>query len=215
MRTCLKDPIPELFDAARYLDAAVSAHLDGDGDLADRLIRKADMAPVRDWTESLWGKGGPWTRPLPVADQPPKLPKAERVPVRMPTAEERLALLRRDGHHCRFCGLPVLDRRVREALRRHYPAALPWGRRNVEQHAAFQALWLQYDHVLPHARGGGNGLDNVVITCAPCNFGRTDLTLAEAGLCDPRDRPPVRSTWDGLERLLRPPPRGVPTVACS
>lgn len=62
-------------------------------------------------------------------------------------------------------------------------------------------LWLQYDHLLPHARSGTNDLENVVITCAPCNYGRGGYTLEEVGLADPRLREPVRSTWDGLERF--------------
>jgi 5-methylcytosine-specific restriction endonuclease McrA len=61
---------------------------------------------------------------------------------------------------------------------------------------------VQYDHLVPHARGGGNGLDNIVITCGPCNFGRMERTLEEVGLIDPRTRAPVRSSWDGLERYL-------------
>lgn len=75
------------------------------------------------------------------------------------------------------------------------------GSRNIDQHAAFQAMWLQYDHLLPHARGGDNSLDNVVITCAPCNFGRMNWTLDEVGLIDPRTRQHVRSVWTGLEQF--------------
>jgi 5-methylcytosine-specific restriction endonuclease McrA len=62
-------------------------------------------------------------------------------------------------------------------------------------------MWLQYDHLLPHARGGTNDLGNIVITCAPCNFARMNYTLEEIGLLDPRTREPVRSDWDGLERF--------------
>ena len=60
-------------------------------------------------------------------------------------------------------------------------------------------MGLQDDPVIPHARGGDNSLDNIVITCAPCNFGRMNWTLDEVGLIDPRTREPVRSTWTGLE----------------
>jgi hypothetical protein len=42
-RLCLPEPIPEIADAARYLDAAVSAHLAGRTDLAESLIRLADL----------------------------------------------------------------------------------------------------------------------------------------------------------------------------
>jgi 5-methylcytosine-specific restriction endonuclease McrA len=72
---------------------------------------------------------------------------------------------------------------------------------HVDQHAAFPALWLQYDHVIPHAVGGTNHLDNVVVTCAGCSYARLDCTLEEMGLEDPRARPRTASDWDGLERF--------------
>lgn len=201
LRTCLRDPIPEIFDAARYLDAAVSAHLAGKHTTADELIRLADMAAIREWTESLWGKGGPWTRPLPVENRAAFIAKDERIKIRMPGKADIAALIKRDGFHCRFCGIPVVRAEIRTQIQRAYPDALPWGTNNLSQHAGFQALWLQYDHLLPHARGGGNELSNILVTCAPCNNGRSNLTLEEVGLVDPRTREPVRSNWDGLERF--------------
>ncbi|GFM84817.1 hypothetical protein PSCICO_02160 [Pseudomonas cichorii] len=90
-------------------------------------------------------------------------------------------------------------------LAKNYPDALPWGKTNAGQHAAFQALWAQYDHVLAHARGGDNSLENTVLTCAPCNFGKMNHTVEELNLIDPRKRDPVKSMWDGLERLLNSP----------
>jgi hypothetical protein len=50
LRVCLRDPIPEIEEAARYLDEAVSAHLAGRSDLAQELIQRADMAAIREWT---------------------------------------------------------------------------------------------------------------------------------------------------------------------
>ena len=201
LRTCLRDPIPEILDAARYLDAAVSAHLRGKRALAEELIRLADIAAIRDWSESLWGVGGPWTRPLPVEVRLPFVPKEQRIKARMPSKAEVATLLARDGFHCRFCGIPLVRAETRARIRQTYPDAVRWGDRNAEQHFGFQALWLQYDHLLPHARGGSNELENMVVTCAPCNNGRSNLTLDEVGLSDPRLREPVRSYWDGLERF--------------
>ena len=108
---------------------------------------------------------------------------------------------RRDGYNCRFCGMPVIRRETRAKIRAAYPNALNWGDREVEQHAAFQAMWAQYDHLLPHARGGTNDLENLVLTCAPCNFGRAGYTLAEVGVADPTLRLPTASAWDGLKRF--------------
>lgn len=200
-RTCLRDPIPEIFDAARYVDEAVSAHLAGNQKVAAELIRLADMPAIREWTESLWGKGGPWTRPLKIENAPAFIPKDQRTKARMPNKAGLVALIQRDGFHCRFCGIPVVRAEVRMLMRKAYPDALPWGRTNLSQHAGFQALWVHYDHLLPHARGGTSELSNMIVTCAPCNCGRNNMTLAEAGLSDPLLRAPIRASWDGLERF--------------
>jgi 5-methylcytosine-specific restriction endonuclease McrA len=199
VRKCLRDPIPEIFEAADYLQAAWSAHLRGNVEMAEKLIRLADNPRISDWTESLWGAGGPWTRPLLVRDAPPFISKEQRVAARMPSSAEQAALLARDGYHCRFCGIPLIRSETRRRIRNLYPNALRWGLRNLEQHAGFQAMWLQYDHVLPHARGGTNDHVNLIVSCAPCNNGRSNLTLEEAGLADPRLREPIRSDWCGLE----------------
>lgn len=120
----------------------------------------------------------------------------------MPDDAMRRALLDRDGHYCRFCGVPVIRKEVRYHFQKLHPDLQLWGKRNVDQHAAFQALWAQYDHVVPHSRGGATDLDNLVVTCAPCNFARMELTIEEVGLEDPRARPPVRGAWTGLEEVL-------------
>ena len=195
-RTCLRDPIPEIADAARYLDAATTAHIRGQPKIAEELIRLADMPVIREWTESIWANDSSFVR-----FRDDSRPVAERAKARMPTAAEKQSIHARDGYHCRFCGIPVVRREIRVRVSKFYPQALIWGSRNAEQHAAFQAMWAQYDHVIPHAKGGQNELGNMVLTCAPCNFGRMSSSLEEVGLLDPRTREPVRSLWDGLERF--------------
>ena len=56
-RRCLREPIPQIMDAARLLDAAVVAHFESDQNLVTRLVEMANMPVIRDWTTSLWGKG--------------------------------------------------------------------------------------------------------------------------------------------------------------
>lgn len=107
----------------------------------------------------------------------------------------------RDGYHCRFCGIPLIRAEVRRRIRKVYPHALLWGKRAIDCHAAFQAMWLQYDHVVPFKWGGGSDISNIVIACAPCNFGRMNYTVEQVGLLDPREFAPIQSKWDGLERF--------------
>ena len=204
LRRCLREPIDSIEVAARMLDAAVTAHLNGDASEALRLLIASNLNGVRDWTESLWGKGSDFAPRDPYFSNPP----LRSVPERMPDTKTQAALHDRDGYYCRFCGIPVIRKQVRERLRKLYSAAALWGRRNQDQHAALQCMWAQYDHVLPHSRGGTNELLNVVVTCAPCNFGRMQYTLEEAALQNPLTREPRRGPWDGLERLLHASPAG-------
>lgn len=201
-RRCFCPPIPEVFDAVRFLDAAVSAHLQDRRDIADELFRLANIRAVWEWTDSIWGKKSPYVQFRRTPTAPSTLPKGERVKVRMPTSEEKARIHARDGYHCRFCGIPVIRPEIRRKIAAEYPDAIPWGVTNGTQHAGFQALWAQYDHILPHARGGNNDLDNIILTCSACNFGRMSYTLEEVGLSDPRLSEPYRSSWDGLERFI-------------
>ena len=203
-RPCFRDPIPEIFEAAQLLNQAVDAHLKGRSTEAGKLLMQADMSKVRAWLESIWGKGNLeiW-RIRKVESAPKTLDKNERDSKRKPSKQDERALIERDGYQCRFCGIPVIRSEVRIAIRKHYPDELNWGRSNSEQHAAFQCMWVQYDHILPHSRGGRTDLDNLAITCSGCNYGRGEYTLEEVGLIDPRTRPATKTDWDGLERFLK------------
>jgi hypothetical protein len=204
----MREPIDEIFEAAQLLNLATNAHLAGDHSTADTLIRTANMPAVRAWTESLWGSKAAnpgqqkYHRFRAIPEAPPHLEKPQRILERMPTLAAKRTIIERYGRHCVFCGIPLISRQVRIAFGRAYPDAAPWGRKNQTQHAAFQCMWIQFDHLLPHSRGGNNSLKNVVVSCAPCNFGRMQWTLDEVGLIDPRERPTQTSSWDGLERVL-------------
>lgn len=203
LQRCFREPIPEFDEAVTLLDQAATAHLSGEHALAAKLIAAADIPLLKEWTESLWGKNSPYVYYRECPEATPVMPRKDRLNMRMPNASEKRALIARDGLHCRFCGLPVIRSEVRSELKRHYPKELRWGGTNATQHAGFQAMWLQYDHIVPHARGGNNDPENMVITCAPCNYGKMNYLLEEVGLADPFLWEPVKSDWDGLERVMR------------
>ena len=46
-RTCLRDPICEIAEAARLLESAVHAHLNGHAKLAHELIRDTNLPVIR------------------------------------------------------------------------------------------------------------------------------------------------------------------------
>lgn len=70
-------------------------------------------------------------------------------------------LAERDGWTCAYCGLAVMC--VHSAPE---PAQDPFG----EPGETFiPAMPAQIEHVIPRARGGSEGLDNLVLACAACN----------------------------------------------
>lgn len=204
LRWCLRDPEPVLFEAWRMLNEAADHFLAERHTDARQLIWGADLPEVRSWIEASWGKGyQQWHLRRPDPEEPPALPKEERKKPVQPTAATKAAVCTRDGYLCRYCRLPVIDASCRALLARAYPDELPWGSTNASQHAAFQALWLQFDHVVPHSRGGSSEPDNVVVSCAACNFCKEEHTLPSLGIWHPDKRPIMRLEWDGLTRLLQ------------
>lgn len=206
-RRSLCTPIPAIFAAAEKLLHAVDRHTAGDFLGTEESLIEANDKAVWNYTDQAWGHGAAARYGfIKCAESPPHLSLADRPTPRMPSAATRKAALARDGHHCRFCGIPVIDPAVRRRIQAVYPAAVSWGSTNGSQHAAFQCMWLQFDHILPNGRGGDSLIDNIVITCAACNFGRMDATLEEAHLIHPLTLdPPVAwaryAEWDGLERF--------------
>jgi 5-methylcytosine-specific restriction endonuclease McrA len=213
--TCLREPITETEVAAQYLREAVNFHSKGDRDAAAELIRKADMPVIAEWVNSLGGKNSQYVLSRLRLDTPRLKRSAARSDARMPNAATKRELLARDGYRCRFCSTPLIRSEVRQRIRIAYPDELRWERRNTGQHAAFQAMWVQYDHIIPVSRGGRNDLSNLVLACAGCNFGRMSHTLHELQLLDPRTVPARKTEWDGLERFGHKTIQTVGNSACS
>ena len=207
-RRYILEPIAELFEAAQLLDMAATAHIEGRTEAATQLIRQADKQEIFDWSETLWGpKKQSIHRYRIDPEKPPLALEEKRAPGRISSAVEQ-EVIARDGYICRFCGIPVIHQKAQSVLRKAYPDALRWGSKNTDKHAAFQAMDLDIDHIVPRSLGGQNVSDNLVVTCAPCNCARGNHTLAEMGLVDPRLRRPEKrpkdrpEDWDGLTRLV-------------
>lgn len=198
----IKAPIPEIEVMCRNLGLAVDAHLAGRPAEADAYFRAADCPEVWGWVNPAWSRAELNVRvKKPEGDTRP-VALALRDPLRHPDPVIRAEVLKRDGHRCRYCGIPVVSADIRKLAHRLYPDAVRWGGNDpATQHAGFQCLWLQYDHVVPHSHGGRSTADNIVVCCALCNFGKDRFTLMQLDVDDPRLRLPLPVDWDGLERF--------------
>lgn len=202
MKRSIKEPIPEIFHVWNFLNQAVDAHLTGEKLRAEELFKKANMQAVREWLQLAW------TRPdLNVVVPNPSVDTKEvskdlRDPDRNINPAIKTAVLQRDGYRCRYCGIPTVHADIRKLANRLYPEAVPWeSSDNTKIHAGFACLWLQFDHVVPHSHGGRSLQNNVVISCALCNFGKDKYTLRQLDVANPFLTPPISTSWDGLERF--------------
>lgn len=201
MKRSIKKPTPEVHKAIESLISAVDAHVSGDQNAAAALFRQANCLSTWQWLNDAWivpRRNVVFVNP---EGDSRLVPKAERDADRDIEKSIRKAVLERDGHRCRYCGLPVVSAEIRKIAHNLYPQEVSWTSNPAEQHSAFQVTWLQYDHVIPHSHGGRSSPENVVISCALCNFGKDGFTLRQLDLEDPRLRPPLPSDFDGLEVL--------------
>lgn len=201
-------PFSEIYECAYLLKIALDSHLRDEKELAAKLIVAADNKRLGEWIDSIWLAPNSNLVNAPDENLPGILKKECRYHKRMPDKKMKSALIERDGHHCKICGIPLIRSEVRKAFMRDYPQATRWtGVKANEQHRGFQVMWLQYDHLLVHSRGGETTLDNMIIACAACNFGRDKYSLKEVGFADPfLSASPVqwsgKSFWHGLEAML-------------
>ncbi len=213
-RLSIKNPIREIFDAYDKLSEAADAHLAGVYDRAAELFWETQEINLPVEARKLWNWNNPeWGKPeLCVRNWHPKkdthwVPKELRDgPTSRISDSVKDAVLKRDGHRCRYCGIPVVSAEIRKLLREvedgAYKNAIPWIDSDPNnEHAAFQCMWLQFDHVVPWSHGGRSDEKNIVVCCALCNFGKDKYTLVQLEIADPRLRDPVPCAWDGLERL--------------
>ncbi len=201
-RRCFVTPIPQINEAAALLAGAADALLAGNQTLARALIRQADMPVVHAYASRIMGKVDiDIHRYRPVAGPAPADPTTTKNTKRMPAPSVIADIYRRDGYRCRFCGCRVVLKEARSAMARLVPDAITWDKTDKTRHAAFFALTATLDHLVPHARGGDNTPENLLTTCQPCNFGKGNWLIEEIGLLDPRSRPPVVESWDGLRRI--------------
>ena len=111
-----------------------------------------------------------------------------------------LEILSRDKHCCRYCGTGVISKEVLKGYsQRIGELNFPMGKSNATRHGVILGFRAVADHVVPYSEGGATDASNLVTSCWSCNYGKSNYTVVELGLDDPRDREPVGIPgWVGL-----------------
>ena len=112
--------------------------------------------------------------------------------------------------------LPSVLRLLRHVRMKRAFADVPFSRANVYARDEYRCQYcgeksspsqLTFDHVLPVARGGQKGWDNIVTCCIPCNRKKGDRTPEEVGfrLLRRPKRPPAHPALTLSLGLARAP----------
>ena len=128
-------------------------------------------------------------------------PKVKKVGKRMPPAAVVREVYERDFWTCRWCSTPIIADKPIKAMHKQFPATFYKGTTNDSMHGLMLSSRVSLDHVLPHSFGGTNGIENLVTSCWPCQFGRGNDLIERLGLSDPREREPIHTDWDGCSTL--------------
>ena len=113
-------------------------------------------------------------------------------------------LAARDGHHCCYCGIRVIEpevlKKIQAVLGRDvFPSKTNnKGSSNWDYHGVWILTVMTLDHIDPFSISGRDDDDNLATSCWACNFGKYDYTLKELGLEPPRTKQGTTDGWVGL-----------------
>ena len=168
---------------------AVEAFIAGNKNLCLEIIGQIRTAEITEWYIE-HGQMSGRHRKLQLNIPPPETIDIDlRDPVRSP-AKLQKQVFERDSYHCRYCGGKLISQEfLKTFIKRLNSPLFSRGETNLNTHGIIHLTWPVADHVIPWNKGGQTSLDNLVSSCAPCNYGKDGYTIEQLGLIDPLTRP--------------------------
>ena len=181
---------------------AVEAFIAGNKNLCLEIIGQIRTAEITEWYIE-HGQMSGRHRKLQLNIPPPETIDIDlRDPVRSP-AKLQKQVFERDSYHCRYCGGKLISQEfLKTFIKRLNSPLFSRGETNLNTHGIIHLTWPVADHVIPWNKGGRTSLDNLVSSCAPCNYGKDGYTIEQLGLIDPLTRPAKISDWDGFNNKI-------------
>lgn len=113
------------------------------------------------------------------------------------------AVFERDGYKCRYCGNKLLSQLfIRLFIKKLGSQLFQRGETNVTTHGIIHIAWPVADHVIPWNKGGRTNMENLVSSCATCNYGKDGYTIEQLGIQNPFNREPILDKWNGLTDMI-------------
>ena len=178
--------------------SAVEAYIAGNKSLSLEIISQIRSDEITEWYIE-HGQMSGRHRKLQLNITPPEtIDISLRDPVRSP-AKIQQKVFERDAYHCRYCGGKVISQEfLRSFIKSLNSPLFSRGETNLSTHGIIHITWPVADHVIPWNKGGRTCLDNLVSSCAPCNYGKDGYMIEQLGIADPFERSAKNSNWDGF-----------------
>jgi hypothetical protein len=153
---------------------------------AKALLKNSPDLEMRDWFHVHAQNTGAWrSKAFGIPSPTPVMPLDT---VKAFTKFEP-SVFARDNFRCRYCSSEVLPKKVFKQFHTSLGAeALPLGKTNATRSGFFLVFVATLDHVLPWSLGGRTDETNLVTCCWSCNYGKSNFTVEQLGLKDPRGR---------------------------
>jgi len=129
---------------------------------------------------------------------PSNIDQRLRDPLRSPRKVQNV-VFERDGYKCRYCGIKLISQDFfRLFIKKLNSDLFKRGKTNLTTHGIIHIAWPVADHVNPWNKGGQTNLENLVSSCATCNYGKDGYTIEQIGIENPFNRNPQIDSWTGL-----------------
>ena len=195
--------IPEWFDdEVTIFVKAIELFIKGNRNGCIELILSIRDSEMTDWYIEHGQMSGMHRKNILKIKREEPIPEELRDPLRSPTKYQNQVFIR-DGYRCRYCGSRLISQMLLKAfIKQLNLAIIKRGKTNITTHGIIHATWPVADHLVPWVIGGRTNLENLVASCAPCNYGKAGYTIEQIGIDDPFKYPPKIDDWDGLESQI-------------
>ncbi len=175
-----------------------SLFYDGKTDLAIKTIKEIKSEGITNWYIEHGQMSGRYRMKVLNTPKPISIDIELRDNLRSPKKLQD-KVFERDNYHCRYCGIKLISQMVmKQFISDFNQPFFQRGRTNISTHGIIHLTWPVADHIMPWNIGGKTDLDNLVSSCATCNYGKDGYTLEQMGILNPLERAIIEDGWQGL-----------------
>ena len=177
---------PEKFNTTHALFiSAYEAAMAGELEMAKNLLGETNEAEIRNWYVE-HGQMSGFFRFKALGNKAAPKYLGRRDPLTS-ISQFETQVYKRDDYRCVYCKNPLIHSKVLKNMEKLLGlVSFPTSGTNAQRHGVVFILRATVDHVVPLSQGGRTELANLVTSCWSCNYGKSNFTLAEIGLTDPR-----------------------------